>query len=144
MRIVGLLALFLSTQVFADVSVTLAPQLQLVAINEKVFNDNEIDKTEIELSPGEHKLIVRYADEFDDVAGEKVVSRNIIIVLKAEEGYLYRIKTRKHDRYAPAREFANSPSYDVERIPLDSSGNIIKAFNDTADLQRTKHVVGRD
>lgn len=139
MRLLISILLFVSSMAFAEISVTLQPQLQLLAINDTPYQDSELDLTKIMLSPGNNKLLVKYADEFgSDGDVDKIVSRQLIIVFEADPGFEYTITTERPDNLEAARKFANSPTYNIERKPIGADNDFSEVVSESSNLQKLK------
>ncbi|MDX1694355.1 MAG: DUF2057 domain-containing protein [Ketobacteraceae bacterium] len=74
-----------------------------------------------ELAPGEHKLVVTYADMFDLKAGdfEKVASAPVKIVFTARAGETYQLKHDAVEGIKAARAFAKNPELAIVNTGTD-------------------------
>ncbi|NVJ51302.1 MAG: DUF2057 family protein [Gammaproteobacteria bacterium] len=123
---IAVLCLFASFSSFASktATVTLPEHFNLISLNgvqQSTTARGQVAK--IDVAAGAVKLVVQYSDmvEASDGSVEKVRSRDLIIVIETLPGMTYRVEAPRPKTLLQARDFANSPTYNVYK--LDESGN---------------------
>lgn len=145
----------------ASVSVTVPQYFEIISIDGKAYeqpvtSDVSADEPSlqqlVELTPGNHKLVVKYSDRFSVPLNEQteneqteveealIYSRPLIIVIDLEDNYQYAIQADRPASYEQAREYASNPTYDLVRQRLDDPDAKSEAIGDSADLQRLKRL----
>jgi uncharacterized protein YccT (UPF0319 family) len=150
----GMLLICLSST--AGVSVTVPKYFEIISIDDEAYEqpasfDLEADENSlqniIQLTPGNHKLVVKYSDSFsvpsneqDEVEQELIHSRPLIIVVDLENNYQYSIQADRPKSYQEAREFASNPTYNLVRQRLGDPDAQSETIGDSAELQRLKRL----
>jgi uncharacterized protein YccT (UPF0319 family) len=143
----GLIAFFLilgiSFPAYSASEIIIPEQFDIIEHNEKPYHQGMFEQDKrLVVEPGIHKFILQYSDVIDLADGEfeKVVSRDIIVVLDVQDNYRYILTSRRPSRLEEAREFANSPVYNIERVALSGNGNDRIIVSESKELQKLKAI----
>ncbi|MCL2916850.1 DUF2057 domain-containing protein [Shewanella litorisediminis] len=114
----ALLALAASSSVFAG-SLTIPMSFEYLALDGQEISTNSFThKAELDLSPGTHKIAIRYHDMVDDEFSDSqtfIKSAPFILTLRVDGDYDYFLKPANGDQIKQPKQFAKSPQVVVSR-----------------------------
>lgn len=114
----ALLALAASSSVFAG-SLTIPMSFEYLALDGQEIATNSFShKAELDLSPGTHKIAIRYHDMVDDEFSDSqtfVKSAPFILTLRVDGDYDYFLKPASGEVVKQPKQFAKAPQVVVNR-----------------------------